>query len=50
VCNNFPALIDYLPGNHKKIIKNLTEMKQYFWGENKRTPKILGYEQSLGLH
>lgn len=29
VCNNFPALIDYLPGNHNKILKNFADIKNY---------------------
>uniref|UniRef100_A0A2K5WFH1 unspecific monooxygenase n=1 Tax=Macaca fascicularis TaxID=9541 RepID=A0A2K5WFH1_MACFA len=29
VCNNFPALIDYLPGSHNKIVKNFAYVKSY---------------------
>ncbi|KAI4530643.1 hypothetical protein MG293_019532 [Ovis ammon polii] len=29
VCNNFPALIDYLPGSHNKVIKNVANLKSY---------------------
>nr|XP_021524724.1 cytochrome P450 2C18 [Aotus nancymaae] len=29
VCNNFPALIDYLPGSHNKVLKNFTYVKSY---------------------
>ncbi|XP_002756506.4 cytochrome P450 2C18 [Callithrix jacchus] len=29
VCNNFPALIDYLPGSHNKVLKNFAYVKNY---------------------
>ncbi|XP_006174444.1 cytochrome P450 2C18 isoform X1 [Camelus ferus] len=29
VCNNFPALIDYLPGSHNKILKNFAYLESY---------------------
>ncbi|KAM5236828.1 cytochrome P450 2C55-like isoform 2-T2 [Ctenodactylus gundi] len=29
VCNALPALIDYLPGSHKKVLKNFTHIKSY---------------------
>ncbi|KAB0384226.1 hypothetical protein FD755_006143 [Muntiacus reevesi] len=29
VCNNFPALIDYLPGSHNKVLKNVADLKSY---------------------
>uniref|UniRef100_A0A287BP39 unspecific monooxygenase n=1 Tax=Sus scrofa TaxID=9823 RepID=A0A287BP39_PIG len=29
VCNNFPALIDYLPGSHNKVFKNSAYVKSY---------------------
>ncbi|XP_074238713.1 cytochrome P450 2C18 isoform X3 [Saimiri boliviensis] len=29
VCNNFPALIDYLPGSHNKVLKNFAYVKSY---------------------
>nr|XP_037865215.1 cytochrome P450 2C18 isoform X3 [Chlorocebus sabaeus] len=29
VCNNFPALIDYLPGSHNKVVKNFAYVKSY---------------------
>nr|AKO62668.1 cytochrome P450 2C49 [Sus scrofa] len=29
VCNNFPALIDYLPGSHNKVLKNSAYVKSY---------------------
>uniref|UniRef100_A0A4X1UMC1 unspecific monooxygenase n=2 Tax=Sus scrofa TaxID=9823 RepID=A0A4X1UMC1_PIG len=28
-CNNFPALIDYLPGSHNKVFKNFAYVKSY---------------------
>nr|XP_021482544.1 cytochrome P450 2C55 isoform X2 [Meriones unguiculatus] len=32
VCNALPAFIDYLPGSHKKVIKNYIEIKSYILG------------------
>uniref|UniRef100_A0A8C9PU48 unspecific monooxygenase n=1 Tax=Spermophilus dauricus TaxID=99837 RepID=A0A8C9PU48_SPEDA len=29
ICNSFPALIDYFPGSHKKLLKNVAYVKQY---------------------
>uniref|UniRef100_A0A671FR04 unspecific monooxygenase n=1 Tax=Rhinolophus ferrumequinum TaxID=59479 RepID=A0A671FR04_RHIFE len=29
VCNNFPAIIDYLPGSHNKILKNVADLRSY---------------------
>ncbi|XP_006997727.3 LOW QUALITY PROTEIN: cytochrome P450 2C55 [Peromyscus maniculatus bairdii] len=29
VCNAFPVLLDYLPGSHKKALKNFAEIKSY---------------------
>lgn len=29
VCNNFPAIIDYLPGSHNKILKNVAYLRSY---------------------
>ncbi|XP_017376778.2 cytochrome P450 2C18, partial [Cebus imitator] len=29
VCNNFPVLIDYLPGSHNKVLKNFAYVKSY---------------------
>ncbi|XP_019494672.1 PREDICTED: cytochrome P450 2C18-like isoform X2 [Hipposideros armiger] len=29
VCNNFPAVIDYLPGSHNTIVKNFADIKTY---------------------
>nr|XP_035124411.2 cytochrome P450 2C18 isoform X2 [Callithrix jacchus] len=29
VCNNFPALIDYLPGSHNTVLKNFAYVKNY---------------------
>uniref|UniRef100_A0A8D1KC81 unspecific monooxygenase n=1 Tax=Sus scrofa TaxID=9823 RepID=A0A8D1KC81_PIG len=29
VCSNFPALIDYLPGSHNKVLKNSAYVKSY---------------------
>ncbi|XP_004427921.1 PREDICTED: cytochrome P450 2C18 [Ceratotherium simum simum] len=29
VCNNLPALIDYLPGSHNKMLKNFDYVKSY---------------------
>uniref|UniRef100_F1N6N4 unspecific monooxygenase n=1 Tax=Bos taurus TaxID=9913 RepID=F1N6N4_BOVIN len=29
VCNNFPALFDYLPGSHNKVLKNVANLKSF---------------------
>nr|XP_019594048.1 PREDICTED: cytochrome P450 2C18-like [Rhinolophus sinicus] len=29
VCNNFPAIIDYLPGSHNKILQNVAYLRSY---------------------
>ncbi|XP_031518601.1 cytochrome P450 2E1-like [Papio anubis] len=27
--NNFPSLLHYLPGSHRKVMKNVAEIKEY---------------------
>uniref|UniRef100_A0A8D2E3F9 unspecific monooxygenase n=1 Tax=Sciurus vulgaris TaxID=55149 RepID=A0A8D2E3F9_SCIVU len=44
VCNNFPVLIDYFPGSHKKFFKNVADMKQYF------LEKIIEHQESLDMN
>ncbi|KAM5140191.1 cytochrome P450 2C18-like isoform 4-T4 [Callospermophilus lateralis] len=44
VCNNFPALIDYFPGSHKIFLKNIADMKQYFF------EKIKEHQESLDIN
>ncbi|XP_047410503.1 cytochrome P450 2C18-like isoform X1 [Sciurus carolinensis] len=44
VCNNFPVLIDYFPGSHKKFYKNVADMKEYF------LEKIIEHQESLDMN
>ncbi|XP_028629354.1 cytochrome P450 2C55-like [Grammomys surdaster] len=41
VCNALPAFIDYLPGSHNKVIKNITEIKSYILGRVKEHQETL---------
>ncbi|XP_028717800.1 cytochrome P450 2C42-like [Peromyscus leucopus] len=44
ICNNFPALIDYLPGSHRKLLKNFTFSKHYFLA------KLIEHQKSLDIN
>ncbi|KAM5140177.1 cytochrome P450 2C18-like isoform 9-T9 [Callospermophilus lateralis] len=44
VCNNFPVLINIFSGSHKKLFKNLTDLKQYFF------EKIKEHQESLDMN
>ncbi|XP_051002426.1 cytochrome P450 2C18-like [Acomys russatus] len=44
ICNNFPAIIDYLPGRHRKLFKNLNFSKHYFLA------KIIDHQESLDIN
>ncbi|XP_050000646.1 cytochrome P450 2C27 isoform X17 [Alexandromys fortis] len=41
VCNNFPSLIDYCPGNHHKVVKNSEYIRSYL------LEKIKEHQESL---
>ncbi|XP_021562981.1 cytochrome P450 2C18-like isoform X2 [Carlito syrichta] len=41
VCNNFPAVIDYLPGSHNTILKNFASVKNYVLEKIKEHQKSL---------
>ncbi|XP_076419140.1 cytochrome P450 2C26 [Peromyscus maniculatus bairdii] len=41
VCNNFPSLMDYCPGSHHKLIKNVDYIKSYLM------EKIKEHQESL---
>ncbi|XP_059102804.1 cytochrome P450 2C27-like isoform X3 [Peromyscus eremicus] len=43
VCNNFPSLIDYCPGSHHKIAKNVDYIKSYL------VEKIKEHQESLNV-
>uniref|UniRef100_I3N8E4 unspecific monooxygenase n=1 Tax=Ictidomys tridecemlineatus TaxID=43179 RepID=I3N8E4_ICTTR len=43
ICNNFPALIDYFPGSHKKLLKNIGDVKQYV------LEKVQEHQESLDM-
>uniref|UniRef100_A0A8I6A341 unspecific monooxygenase n=2 Tax=Rattus norvegicus TaxID=10116 RepID=A0A8I6A341_RAT len=43
VCNSFPSLIDYFPGTHHKIAKNINYMKSYL------LKKIEEHQESLDV-
>ncbi|XP_052028301.1 cytochrome P450 2C29 isoform X2 [Apodemus sylvaticus] len=43
VCNSFPSLIDYCPGSHQKIIKNVKYIKSYV------VEKIKEHQESLDV-
>uniref|UniRef100_A0A8D1X7B7 unspecific monooxygenase n=1 Tax=Sus scrofa TaxID=9823 RepID=A0A8D1X7B7_PIG len=44
VCNNFPALIDYLPGSHNKVLKNSAYVKSYI------LEKVKEHQTSLDIN
>ncbi|XP_041517243.1 cytochrome P450 2C25-like [Microtus oregoni] len=44
ICNNFPAIIDYLPGRHRQLFKNFTFTKHYF------SSKITEHQESLDIN
>ncbi|XP_059102819.1 cytochrome P450 2C18-like isoform X2 [Peromyscus eremicus] len=44
ICNNFPALIDYLPGSHRKYLKNFTISKHYLLA------KLIEHQKSLDIN
>uniref|UniRef100_A0A8D0Z6I3 unspecific monooxygenase n=1 Tax=Sus scrofa TaxID=9823 RepID=A0A8D0Z6I3_PIG len=44
VCNNFPALIDYLPGSHNKVFKNFAYVKSYI------LEKVKEHQTSLDIN
>ncbi|XP_036024403.1 cytochrome P450 2C42-like isoform X1 [Onychomys torridus] len=44
ICNNFPAMIDYLPGSHRKLLKNFTFAKHYFLA------KVIDHQKSLDIN
>ncbi|XP_010630364.1 cytochrome P450 2C55 isoform X1 [Fukomys damarensis] len=44
VYNIFPAFIDYLPGSHKKVLKNFAHIKTYI------LKKIKEHQESLDIH
>ncbi|XP_008829233.1 cytochrome P450 2C26-like isoform X2 [Nannospalax galili] len=41
VCNNFPALIDYCPGSHNRVIKNMAYVQSYLMEKIKEHQKSL---------
>ncbi|KAK7803478.1 hypothetical protein U0070_017761 [Myodes glareolus] len=44
ICNNFPAIIDYLPGRHRQLFKNFTFTKHFF------STKITEHQESLDIN
>ncbi|XP_052028325.1 cytochrome P450 2C42-like isoform X2 [Apodemus sylvaticus] len=44
ICNNFPTIIDYLPGSHRKLLKNFTFSKHYFLA------KVLQHQETLDIN
>ncbi|XP_059102941.1 cytochrome P450 2C42-like isoform X2 [Peromyscus eremicus] len=44
VCNNFPVIIDHLPGSHTKLLKNLTSLKRYC------LEKVKEHQESLDVN
>ncbi|KAM9051314.1 LOW QUALITY PROTEIN: cytochrome P450 2C18-like [Megaptera novaeangliae] len=42
VCNNFPALMDYLPGSHNKVLKIFAYVKSYVLEKIKEHQAFLG--------
>ncbi|XP_039086148.1 cytochrome P450 2C41-like isoform X1 [Hyaena hyaena] len=44
IYNSFPALIDYLPGSHRKIFKNFTRTKNYI------LEKMKEHQESLDIN
>ncbi|KAM7330177.1 hypothetical protein ACRRTK_011790 [Alexandromys fortis] len=43
VCNNFPSLIDYCPGSHRRIAKNVNYIRSYL------LEKIKEHQESLNV-
>ncbi|XP_036024450.1 cytochrome P450 2C26 isoform X2 [Onychomys torridus] len=43
VCNNFPSLIDYCPGSHRKLMKNVDYIRGYL------VEKIKEHQESLNV-
>ncbi|XP_012295036.2 cytochrome P450 2C20 [Aotus nancymaae] len=44
ICNNFPLLMDYFPGTHNKVFKNVALTKSYIW------EKIKEHQASLDVN
>nr|XP_051679395.1 cytochrome P450 2C18 isoform X2 [Oryctolagus cuniculus] len=44
VCNNFPILIDYLPGSHKKFIEDMNYIPNFI------SEKVKEHQQSLDMN
>ncbi|XP_050013952.1 cytochrome P450 2C42-like isoform X3 [Alexandromys fortis] len=44
ICNNFPAIIDYLPGRHRELLENFTFLKHYFLA------KMIEHQESLDIN
>lgn len=44
ICNNFPAIIDYLPGRHRKLHKNFAFAEHYFLS------KVKQHQESLDIN
>ncbi|XP_053438753.1 cytochrome P450 2C18-like [Nycticebus coucang] len=44
LCNNFPALIDYFPGSHNKLLKNVALTKSYI------LEKVKEHQESLDIN
>ncbi|XP_038177524.1 cytochrome P450 2C18-like isoform X3 [Arvicola amphibius] len=44
ICNNFPAIIDYLPGRHRELLENFTFLKHYFLA------KMIKHQESLDIN
>ncbi|KAL6031124.1 hypothetical protein STEG23_024740 [Scotinomys teguina] len=44
VCNNFPVIIDYLPGSHTKLLKNIISLKHYC------LEKVKEHQESLDIN
>nr|XP_048294918.1 cytochrome P450 2C18-like [Myodes glareolus] len=44
ICNNFPAIIDYLPGRHRQLLENFTFLKHYFLA------KMIEHQESLDIN
>ncbi|KAL2769539.1 cytochrome P450 2C18 isoform 1 precursor, partial [Daubentonia madagascariensis] len=44
VCNNFPALLDYLPGSHNELLENFAYVKSYV------SEKVKEHQESLDVN
>ncbi|XP_021562980.1 cytochrome P450 2C19-like [Carlito syrichta] len=44
ICNTFPAIIDYLPGTHNKILKNMESTRSYV------LKKVKEHQESLDVN